>query len=121
MIKAFHGTKAIQREISGELENKHPALPDSLLKNYTLSEKGLFLSRNETPLGVHPPSQSEEKKVMKFLKETRLRGKDEREYLVTYRNPQHENEWIVAEKMLYSMKFLRRFRNERRKIPQQNI
>ncbi|MBW0562032.1 hypothetical protein O181_101747 [Austropuccinia psidii MF-1] len=96
IIKALHGTNAVQVELSGELENKHPTFPVSLVKNYTSSDKELFPLRNETPVEVHPLDQSEEKKVLKVLKERRLRGKNEREYLVRYRNPQHEDEWIVA-------------------------
>ncbi|MBW0548063.1 hypothetical protein O181_087778 [Austropuccinia psidii MF-1] len=91
IIKALHGTNAVQVELSGELENKHPPFPVSL---------------------------SEEKKLLRLLKERRLRGKDEKEYLVRYRNPQHEDEWIVAEKIPNSQRFLRIFRHERRPIPQ---
>ncbi|MBW0573462.1 hypothetical protein O181_113177 [Austropuccinia psidii MF-1] len=97
IIKAFHGTNAVQ--------------------NYTSSDKELFPLRNETPLEVPPLNQSEEKKVLKVLKEGGLREKNEREYLVRYRNPQHEDEWIVAENIPDSQKFLRRFRHERRPIP----
>ncbi|MBW0526065.1 hypothetical protein O181_065780 [Austropuccinia psidii MF-1] len=118
IIKALHGTNAVQVELSGELENKHPNFPVSLVKHYTSSDKELFSLRNETPLEVPPLDQSEEKKVLKVLKERRLRGKNEREYLVRYRNPQHEDEWIVAEKIPDSQRFCRRFRHERRPIPQ---
>ncbi|MBW0563636.1 hypothetical protein O181_103351 [Austropuccinia psidii MF-1] len=91
IIKALHGKNAVEVELSGELENKHPTFPVSLVKHYTSSDKELFLLRNETPLAVPPLYQSEEKKLLKVLKEKRLRGKDEREYLVRYRNPQHED------------------------------
>ncbi|MBW0516749.1 hypothetical protein O181_056464 [Austropuccinia psidii MF-1] len=107
IIKALHGTNAVQVEILGESENKHPTFPVSLVKHYTYSDKELFPLRNETPLEVPPLHQSEEKKVLKVLKERRLRVKDEREYLVRYRNPQHEDECIVAEKIPYSKKFVR--------------
>ncbi|MBW0556024.1 hypothetical protein O181_095739 [Austropuccinia psidii MF-1] len=69
IIKALHGTNAVQVQLSGELENKHPALPVSLVKHYTSSDKELFPLRNETPLEVPPLDQSEEKKVLKVLKE----------------------------------------------------
>ncbi|MBW0503924.1 hypothetical protein O181_043639 [Austropuccinia psidii MF-1] len=118
VIKALHGTNGVQVELSGELENKHPAFPVSLVKHYTSSEKKSFPLRNEKPLEVPPLNESEEKKVLKVLKERRLRGKDEREYLVRYKNPQNEDEWIVAEMIRYSQKFLIRFRHESRPIPQ---
>ncbi|MBW0541196.1 hypothetical protein O181_080911 [Austropuccinia psidii MF-1] len=105
-IKTLHGTTAVQVELSGELENKHPTFPVSLVKHYTSSHKKLFTLRNETPLEVNPLDQSEEKGVLKVLKDRRLRGKNEREYFVRYRNPQHEDEWIVEEKIPDSQKFL---------------
>ncbi|MBW0587906.1 hypothetical protein O181_127621 [Austropuccinia psidii MF-1] len=118
IIKALHGTNAVQVELTGELENKHPTFPVSLVKHYTSSDKELFPLRNETPLEVPPLDQSEDKKVLKVLKERRLRGKNEREYLVRYKNPQHEDEWIVESKIPDSQKFLRIFRHERRPITQ---
>ncbi|MBW0511316.1 hypothetical protein O181_051031 [Austropuccinia psidii MF-1] len=75
IMKALHGTHAVQVELSGELENKHPTFPVSLVKHYTSSDKELFPFRNETPLEVPPLDQSEKKKVLKVLKERRLRGK----------------------------------------------
>ncbi|MBW0533519.1 hypothetical protein O181_073234 [Austropuccinia psidii MF-1] len=118
IIKSLNGTNAVQVEISGELENKNPTFPVSLVKHYTSSDNKLFPLRNETPLEVPPLDQSEEKKVLKVLKARRLREKNEREYFVRYRNPQHEDEWIVAEKIPDFHKFLRRFMHERRLIPQ---
>ncbi|MBW0558382.1 hypothetical protein O181_098097 [Austropuccinia psidii MF-1] len=114
VIKALHGTNAVHVELSGELENKHPTFPVSPVKHYTSGDKELFPLRNETPLEVPQLDQSEEKKVLKVLKERRLRGKNEREYLVMYRNPQHEDEQIAAEKIPDAKRFLRRFRYERR-------
>ncbi|MBW0581102.1 hypothetical protein O181_120817 [Austropuccinia psidii MF-1] len=54
IIKALHGKNAVQVELSGELENKHPTFPVSLVKHYTSSHKELFPLRNETPLEVPP-------------------------------------------------------------------
>ncbi|MBW0538438.1 hypothetical protein O181_078153 [Austropuccinia psidii MF-1] len=91
IMKALHGKNAVQVELSGELENKHQAFPVSLVKHYPSSDNELISLRNETPLEVPPLDQSEERKVLKVLKESRLRGKDERKYLVRYKNPQHED------------------------------
>ncbi|MBW0564896.1 hypothetical protein O181_104611 [Austropuccinia psidii MF-1] len=35
MIKALHGPNAVQLELTGELMNKHPAFPVSLIKPYS--------------------------------------------------------------------------------------
>ncbi|MBW0569882.1 hypothetical protein O181_109597 [Austropuccinia psidii MF-1] len=111
IIKSLHGTNEVQVELSGELENKHPTFPVSLVKHYTSSDKKLFPLRNEIPLEVPPLNQCEGKKVLKVLKERRLRGKNERQYLVRYRNTQHEDEWISESKIPDSRIFLRRLRN----------
>ncbi|MBW0491826.1 hypothetical protein O181_031541 [Austropuccinia psidii MF-1] len=42
MIKALHGPNAVQLEITGELMNKDPAFPVSLIKPYSSSDKELF-------------------------------------------------------------------------------
>ncbi|MBW0501025.1 hypothetical protein O181_040740 [Austropuccinia psidii MF-1] len=118
IIKDLHGTNAVQVELSGELAYKHPTFPVSLAKHYTSIDKALFPLINETLLEVPPLDQSEEKKELKVLKARRLRGKNEREYLVRYKKPQHEDEWIVAEKIPDAKMFLRIFRHERRPIPQ---
>ncbi|MBW0558142.1 hypothetical protein O181_097857 [Austropuccinia psidii MF-1] len=109
-----HGTNAVQVELSGELENKHPTFPVSLIKPYQPADKELFPLRNPTPLTVPPVEQNEDKKIKKFIKERRLRGKNQREYLVRYRNPVHEDEWLAESEIPDSDKLLRRFRHERR-------
>ncbi|MBW0476577.1 hypothetical protein O181_016292 [Austropuccinia psidii MF-1] len=63
VIVALHGTNAVQVELSGELENKHPTFPVSLIKPYQQADKELFPLRNPTPLTVPPVEQSEEKKI----------------------------------------------------------
>ncbi|MBW0517866.1 hypothetical protein O181_057581 [Austropuccinia psidii MF-1] len=121
IIKAFHGTNAVQVELSGELEKKNSAFPVSLVKHYTSSDKEVYPLRNEKPLEVPPLDQSEEKEVLKVLKERRISGKNEREYLDRYRNPQHEYEWISESKIADSQMFLRRFRHQEKFMPQKKV
>ncbi|MBW0564864.1 hypothetical protein O181_104579 [Austropuccinia psidii MF-1] len=78
IIQDLHGTNAVQVELSGELEDKHPAFPVSLVKHYTSSDKELFPLRNETPLEVPPIDQSKEQKLLKVLKKRRPRGKNQK-------------------------------------------
>ncbi|MBW0513685.1 hypothetical protein O181_053400 [Austropuccinia psidii MF-1] len=68
MIKALHGLNAVQLELTGELMNKHPAFPVSLIKPYSASEKELFPLRNKSPLEIPPLEEGEEKKIVKVLK-----------------------------------------------------
>ncbi|MBW0471033.1 hypothetical protein O181_010748 [Austropuccinia psidii MF-1] len=95
VIVALHGTNVVQVELSGELENKHPTFPVSMIKPCQPADKELFPLRNPAPLTVPPVEQSEDKKIKKVIKERRLTGKNHREYLVRYRNPVHEDECLA--------------------------
>ncbi|MBW0572194.1 hypothetical protein O181_111909 [Austropuccinia psidii MF-1] len=115
-IVALHGTNAVQVELSGNLENKHPTFPVSLIKPYQPADKELFPLKNQAPLTVPLVEKSEDKKIKKFIKEKRLKCKNQREYLVRYKNPVHEDEWLAESEITDSDKLLRIFRHER--IPQ---
>ncbi|MBW0574785.1 hypothetical protein O181_114500 [Austropuccinia psidii MF-1] len=114
VIVALHGANVIQVELSGDLENKHPTFPVSLIKPYQPADQVLFPIRNPTPLTVPPVKQSEDIKIKKVIKVRRLRGKNQREYLVINRNPVHEDEWLAESEIPHLDKLLRLFRHERR-------
>ncbi|MBW0574752.1 hypothetical protein O181_114467 [Austropuccinia psidii MF-1] len=114
MIKALHGPNAVQLELTGELMNKHPTFPVSLIKPYSSSEKELFPLRNKTPLEIPPLEEGEEKKIVKVLKERRIRNKKEREYLLRYRNSTQEDEWLLEKDTTNADKLLRSFRHKRK-------
>ncbi|MBW0529762.1 hypothetical protein O181_069477 [Austropuccinia psidii MF-1] len=114
VIFALHGTNSVQVELIGELENKQPTFSVSLIKPYQPADKQLFPLRNPTPLTVPPVEQSEDKKIKKVIKERRISGKNQREYLVRYRNPVHEDEWLAESEIPDSDKLSRIFRHERR-------
>ncbi|MBW0583135.1 hypothetical protein O181_122850 [Austropuccinia psidii MF-1] len=94
VIVALHGTNAVQVEL--------------------IADKELSPLRNPSPLTVPPVEQIEDKKINKVIKERRLRGKNQREYLVRYRNPVHEDEWLAESEIPDSKELLQRFRHERR-------
>ncbi|MBW0544926.1 hypothetical protein O181_084641 [Austropuccinia psidii MF-1] len=96
VIVALHGSNAVQAEFSSELKINTPPF------------------QNPTPLTVPPMEQSEDKKIKKVIKEWRLRGRNQREYLVRYRNPVHEDEWLAESEIPDSDKLLRQFGHERR-------
>ncbi|MBW0535909.1 hypothetical protein O181_075624 [Austropuccinia psidii MF-1] len=95
VIVALHGTNAAQVEFSGELENKHPTFPFSLIKPYQPAYKELFPLRNPDPLTVPLVEQNKDKKIKKFIQERRLRCKNQREYFFRYINSVHEDEWLA--------------------------
>ncbi|MBW0511710.1 hypothetical protein O181_051425 [Austropuccinia psidii MF-1] len=76
VIVSSHGTNAVQVELSGELENKHPTFPVSSIKPYQQAYKELFPLMNPPPLTVPPVEQNEDKNINKVMKERRLRGKN---------------------------------------------
>ncbi|MBW0561267.1 hypothetical protein O181_100982 [Austropuccinia psidii MF-1] len=114
MIKSLHGPNAVQLELTGELMNKHPTFPISLIKPYSSGDKKLFLLRNKHPLEITPLGEGEEKKIVKVLQERRTGNKKEREYLVRYRNPTQEDEWLLEKDIKNADKLLRRFIHERK-------
>ncbi|MBW0585769.1 hypothetical protein O181_125484, partial [Austropuccinia psidii MF-1] len=73
-----------------------------------------FPLRNPTPLTIPPVEQDEDKNINKVIKERRLRGKNQKAYLVRYGNPVHEDEWLAESEIPDSDKPLRIFRHERR-------
>ncbi|MBW0591829.1 hypothetical protein O181_131544 [Austropuccinia psidii MF-1] len=114
MIKALHGPNAVQLELAGELMNKHPTFPLILIKLYSSSDKELYPLRNKPPLEKPLLEEGQEKRILKVVKERRTRNKREREYLVRYRNPTEEDEWLIEKDIKNSDKLLRRFRHERK-------
>ncbi|MBW0513692.1 hypothetical protein O181_053407 [Austropuccinia psidii MF-1] len=78
VIVDLHGINAVKVELSDELENKHLTFPVSLIKPYQPTDKELFPLRNTTPLTVPPVEQNTDKKIKKFIKGRRLRGKNQR-------------------------------------------
>ncbi|MBW0468069.1 hypothetical protein O181_007784 [Austropuccinia psidii MF-1] len=60
-IVALHGTNAVQVELSGELENKNPTCPVSLIKTCQPADKDFFPLRNPTTLTVPQVEQSKDK------------------------------------------------------------
>ncbi|MBW0554932.1 hypothetical protein O181_094647 [Austropuccinia psidii MF-1] len=106
MIKALHGPNAVQLELTGELMNKHPTFPVSLIKPYSSSDKELFPLINKPPLEIPPLEEGEGKTIMKVLKERRKRNKKEREYLARYRNPTQEDEWLLEKDITIAYQLL---------------
>ncbi|MBW0524315.1 hypothetical protein O181_064030 [Austropuccinia psidii MF-1] len=75
MIKALHEPNAGQLELTGELMNKHPTFPVSLIKPYSSSDKVLFPLRNRPLVEIPPLQEGDEKKIVKVLKERRTINK----------------------------------------------
>ncbi|MBW0546813.1 hypothetical protein O181_086528 [Austropuccinia psidii MF-1] len=94
--------------------NKNQTFPVHLIKPYCSDDKESFPLINKPPLEIPPLEEGEEKKIVEVLKQGRTRNKKEREYLVRYRNPTQEDEWLLEKDINNSDKLLRRLRHERR-------
>ncbi|MBW0564032.1 hypothetical protein O181_103747 [Austropuccinia psidii MF-1] len=114
VIKALHAPNAVQLELTGELINKHPTFPVSLIEPYSSSEKELFPLTNKPQLEIPPLEEGEEKRIVKVLKERRTRNNKEKVYLVRYRNPTQKDKWLLEQDIADADKLLRRFRHERK-------
>ncbi|MBW0552236.1 hypothetical protein O181_091951 [Austropuccinia psidii MF-1] len=94
--------------------NKHPSFPVNLIKPSSSSDKELFSLRNKLPHELPPLEEGEEKETVKVLEERRKRNKKESEYLVSYRSPTQEDEWLLEKDITNADKLLRRFRHVRK-------
>ncbi|MBW0485561.1 hypothetical protein O181_025276 [Austropuccinia psidii MF-1] len=113
-MRVLHGSTALQIELTGELMNKHPALPVSLIRPYSSSDEELFCQINKPPLEITLLEEGEEKKIVEDPKERRTRNKKEREYLVRYKNTAQEDEWLLDKDINNADKLSRRLRQKRK-------
>ncbi|MBW0520626.1 hypothetical protein O181_060341 [Austropuccinia psidii MF-1] len=103
---------------SFEFSRKHPVFPVSLVKPYFHTEEDKFLSRKENPT---PPeivevedSTGPVKKIIK-ARNIRLDGKDQRQYLVRFKNQiADKDKWLAEDAIQDGNLHLRRFRAYRR-------
>ncbi|MBW0574859.1 hypothetical protein O181_114574 [Austropuccinia psidii MF-1] len=54
IIKALHAPNSVQLELTGELMNKCPAFPVSMIKPYSSSDKKFFPLKDKTTLEIPP-------------------------------------------------------------------
>ncbi|MBW0463195.1 hypothetical protein O181_002910 [Austropuccinia psidii MF-1] len=68
VIKAFHGQNSVEVELSGELRNKHPTFPVSLIKPYKSGYAEKLPLRNKFPHNIPHVESSGTKNIIKVLK-----------------------------------------------------
>ncbi|MBW0522368.1 hypothetical protein O181_062083 [Austropuccinia psidii MF-1] len=112
------GKNAVEVKLTEEYSRKHPVFPVSLVKPYFQTEEDKFPSRkkNPTPQEIVEVEDSPEpvKKIIKARK-IRLKGKDQRQYLVRFKNQTADkNKWLEEDAIPYGNINLRRFRASRR-------
>ncbi|MBW0484474.1 hypothetical protein O181_024189 [Austropuccinia psidii MF-1] len=108
------GKNAVELKLTEEFSRKHPVFPVSLVKPYFQKEEDNFPSRRKNPT---PPeivevedSPGSVKKIIKARK-IRLDGKDQRQYLVRFKNQTDDKDkWLEEDSISYGNFHLRRFR-----------
>ncbi|MBW0551544.1 hypothetical protein O181_091259 [Austropuccinia psidii MF-1] len=113
VIEAPHGQSAVEVELSEQLSNNHPTFPVSLIKPDKSSDAEKCPLRNKVSQAILPVESSGSKKIMKVLKERKLRTNKVREYLFRYSDPTYEDEWLPEKDIPGATKLLRSFRNTR--------
>ncbi|MBW0530934.1 hypothetical protein O181_070649 [Austropuccinia psidii MF-1] len=111
------GNNAVVVRLTEEFFSKHPVFPVSLVKPYFQTGEDKFPSRKKT---TNPPeivemedSPGPVKKIIKVRK-IRLNGKDQRQYLVRFKNQTADKEkWLEENVIPDGNLYLRRFRASR--------
>ncbi|MBW0477027.1 hypothetical protein O181_016742 [Austropuccinia psidii MF-1] len=111
------GKRAVEGKLTEELSRKHPVFPGSLVKPYFQTEEDKFPSRKKKPT---PPeiveveySPGPVKKNIKARK-IRINGKDQRQYLVRFKNQTADKDkWLAEDAIPDGNLHLRRFKASR--------
>ncbi|MBW0530073.1 hypothetical protein O181_069788 [Austropuccinia psidii MF-1] len=117
-IIKFIGKSALEVKLTEEFPRKHPVFPVSLVKPYFQTEEDKFPSRKKNPTPAEivevEDSPGPVKKIIKPRK-IRLNGKDQRQYLVRFKNQTADKDrWLAEDAIPDGNLHLRRLRASRR-------
>ncbi|MBW0486259.1 hypothetical protein O181_025974 [Austropuccinia psidii MF-1] len=112
------GKNALEVKLTEEFSRKHPVFPVGLVKPYFQAEEDKFPSRRKslTPQEIVQVENSHGpvSKIIRARK-VRLNGKDQRQYLVRFKNQTPDKDkWLAEDAILDGNLHLRRFRASRR-------
>ncbi|MBW0566652.1 hypothetical protein O181_106367 [Austropuccinia psidii MF-1] len=112
------GNNAVEGKLTEEFSRKHPVFPVSLVKTYFQTEEDKFPSRRKS---LTPPEIVEVEDspgpVSKIIgaRKIRLNGKDQRQYLVRFKNQTADKDkWLAEDAIQDGNLHSRRFRASRR-------
>ncbi|MBW0536485.1 hypothetical protein O181_076200 [Austropuccinia psidii MF-1] len=105
---------AVEVKLTEEFSRKHPVFPVSLVKPYFQTEEDKFPSRKRNPTSPEivevEDSPGPMRKIIKARK-IRLNGKDQRKYLVRFKNQTADKDkWLAEDAIPDGNIHLRRFR-----------
>ncbi|MBW0523884.1 hypothetical protein O181_063599 [Austropuccinia psidii MF-1] len=112
------GKNSMEVKLTEECSRKHPVFPVSLVKPYFQTEEEKFPSirRNPTPPEIVEAEDSPGplSKIIRARK-IRLNGKEQRQYLVTFKDQTADKDkWLAEDAIPDGSLHLRRFRASRR-------
>ncbi|MBW0547913.1 hypothetical protein O181_087628 [Austropuccinia psidii MF-1] len=112
------GRNSVEVKLTEEFSRKCPVFPVSIFKPYFQTEEDKFPSRkrNTTPPDIvkEEDSPGPVKKIIKARK-IRLNGRDQRQYLVRFKNQTADKDnWLAEDAIPDGNLHLRRFRASRR-------
>ncbi|MBW0497774.1 hypothetical protein O181_037489 [Austropuccinia psidii MF-1] len=94
------GKNAVEVKLTEEFSRKHPVFPVSLVKPYFQTEEDKFHSRRKNPTSPEivevEDSPGPVSKIIRASK-IRLNGKDQRQYLVRFKNKTADKDKWLAE------------------------
>ncbi|MBW0493119.1 hypothetical protein O181_032834 [Austropuccinia psidii MF-1] len=112
------GKNAVEVKLTEEFSRKHPVFPVSLVKPYFQTEEGKFLSRkkNLTPPGIVEVEDSPGPVKQSIRgRKIRLSFRDQRQYLVGFKNQTADKvKWLEEDAITHGNFYLWRFRPSRR-------
>ncbi|MBW0582726.1 hypothetical protein O181_122441 [Austropuccinia psidii MF-1] len=117
-IISLIGKNALEVKLTEESSRKHPVFSVSLVKPYFQTEEDKFPSRKKNPtppdIVVVEDSPGPVSKIIRARK-IRLNGKDQRQYLVRFKNQTADKDkWLAEDAIPDGNLHLRRFRASRR-------
>ncbi|MBW0464822.1 hypothetical protein O181_004537 [Austropuccinia psidii MF-1] len=112
------GKTAVEVRPTEEFARKHPVFPVSLVKPYFQKEEDKFPSRKNNPTApgiVEVEDSPGHLKKMNNARKIRLNGKDQRQYLVRFKNKTADRDkWLAEDGIPDGNLHLRRFSASRR-------
>ncbi|MBW0538960.1 hypothetical protein O181_078675, partial [Austropuccinia psidii MF-1] len=106
------GKNEVEVKLTEECSRKHPVFPVSLVKPYFQTKEDKFPSREKNPT---PPEIMEVEDSPGPVKKIRLNGKDQRQYLIRFKNQTADKDkWLEEDAIPDGNLHLRRFRASRR-------
>ncbi|MBW0585872.1 hypothetical protein O181_125587 [Austropuccinia psidii MF-1] len=112
IIIKFIGKNAVEVKLTEEFSRKHPVFQVSLVKPYFQTEEDKFPSRKNTPT---PPYIVEVEDSPGPVSKIRLNGKDQRQYLIRFKNQTADKDkWLAEDAIPDGNLDLMRFRATRR-------